>query len=222
MKSHKLFLNKIALPGRLISYGFVKQGEEYRYSAAIMDGELCVNVSVNESGAAEYEILDTATGDEYAIAYDENAVGAYVSKARAECEEIMSDIIFNCFEADIFKSEYTKRVIAYVRERYGTEAEYLWEKAPDNAIFRYSKTGKWYAALLTVRRNRLGMDSDDTVEIIDLKEEPENILRLVDGKKYFNGFHMNKKHWYTICLDGSVPIDEVYKRIDKSYKLICK
>jgi predicted DNA-binding protein (MmcQ/YjbR family) len=47
----------------------------------------------------------------------------------------------------------------------------------------------------------------------------EEIDVVVDGKKYYPGYHMNKKHWVTICLDGSVPIEEVFRRIDESYGL---
>ena len=36
------------------------------------------------------------------------------------------------------------------------------------------------------------------------------------------GWHMNKKHWYTICLNGSVPICEILSRIDASYQLAKK
>jgi len=34
------------------------------------------------------------------------------------------------------------------------------------------------------------------------------------------GYHMNKKHWNTILLDGSVPDKEVFSWIDHSYDLI--
>jgi len=33
---------------------------------------------------------------------------------------------------------------------------------------------------------------------------------------------MNKKHWYTVCLDGSVNIGEILRRIDESYGLAFK
>ena len=34
------------------------------------------------------------------------------------------------------------------------------------------------------------------------------------------GYHMNKKHWNTVMLDGSVPEKEVFSWIDHSYNLI--
>lgn len=34
------------------------------------------------------------------------------------------------------------------------------------------------------------------------------------------GYHMSKKHWNTVTLDGSIPDDEVRQMIDESYELV--
>jgi predicted DNA-binding protein (MmcQ/YjbR family) len=36
------------------------------------------------------------------------------------------------------------------------------------------------------------------------------------------GYHMNKKHWNTITLDGSIPPKEIFAMIDHSYDLVTK
>jgi len=36
------------------------------------------------------------------------------------------------------------------------------------------------------------------------------------------GYHMNKKHWNTIILDGSIPDDEIFVLINDSYELVIK
>jgi len=41
-------------------------------------------------------------------------------------------------------------------------------------------------------------------------------------KNYYPGWHMNKKSWYTIVLNGSVPNDELRERITESYELAGK
>ena len=122
----------------------------------------------------------------------------------------------------MFKSEQAKSVITYVRNTYGDELEYLWKKFPDNAVVRRKDNQKWYAALLTVSRRKLGIDSDEMIEILDLRMKPEDIETIVDNKKYFPGYHMNKKHWITICLDGTLLIEEICSKIDDSYKLALK
>lgn len=121
-----------------------------------------------------------------------------------------------------WKNDHTKKVIKYVRQTYGDELEFLWPKFPNNAIWRRKDSGKWYAALLSVSKKKLGIESDDIVEIIDLRMEPEMLSFLVDNKKYYPGYHMNKKHWCTIILDGSVSLEEIYARIDESFLLARK
>lgn len=108
-------------------------------------------------------------------------------------------------------------MITYVKERYGDEPEFLWAKFAGNAVFRHKENKKWYGVLLTVSKNKLGLESKEKVEIIDLKILPEDSEKLVDNEKYFLSYHMNKKHWFTIILDGSVPIERIFEFIDESY-----
>ena len=34
------------------------------------------------------------------------------------------------------------------------------------------------------------------------------------------GYHMNKEHWNTVILNGTVPKEEIEKMIDTSYSLV--
>ena len=95
----------------------------------------------------------------------------------------------------------------------------MWKRSPDNAILRRRDTAKWYAAILTVAKSKLGLDSDDAAEIINLRVKPEKMGELLKNDNYYPGWHMNKKSWYTIILDGSVDTEEVYRRVDESYLL---
>lgn len=54
-------------------------------------------------------------------------------------------------------------------------------------------------------------------EIIDLRIEPDVLDKLADGSRYFRGYHMNKKSWITMILDGSVSFSEITERLDASY-----
>ena len=68
-------------------------------------------------------------------------------------------------------------------------------------------------------KSKLGIDSDEIVDIIDLRILPKDIEKVVDNEKYFLGYHMNKQHWFTIILDGSVPIEKIFEFIDMSYNI---
>lgn len=71
-------------------------------------------------------------------------------------------------------------------------------------------------------KEKLGLQTDEIVEIIDLKLQPERIERIIDKERYFPGWHMNKKNWYTMILDNSVATEEICKKIDESYQLAIK
>lgn len=122
----------------------------------------------------------------------------------------------------IFKSELAQAVIKYVKEKYNGELEFLWEKFPQNAIWRNQRNRKWYGALLVVEKKKIGMSEEGEVEIIDVLAEPEKIAAMVDGEKYLAGYHMNKKHWLTLKLDGCVSEEEICDLIDKSYQLAAR
>ena len=98
----------------------------------------------------------------------------------------------------------------------------MWKSSPQNAIVRRQDNKKWYAVLLTIPRHKLGLNGDDKIEIIDLRLKKEDVSAVVDNRRIFPGFHMNKQHWITICLDGSVALEEIFRRIDESYLLANK
>ncbi|MDC7994077.1 MmcQ/YjbR family DNA-binding protein [Altibacter sp. HG106] len=56
----------------------------------------------------------------------------------------------------------------------------------------------------------------------NLKCDPERSLELreaYDGL-IIPGYHMNKKHWNTVTLEGAIPAELLYELIDHSYQLI--
>jgi len=56
---------------------------------------------------------------------------------------------------------------------------------------------------------------------INLKCSPEYALNLRNIYPQITpGYHMNKKHWNTVLIDGKIPDEEIYKLIDLSYDLV--
>lgn len=216
-----LFKNRKPHTAKLLAYGFVCEGGEYLYETEIAQNQFCLTVRV-ANGAVTTQVVDNASGEEYVLYRAAGAVGAFVGMVRAAVEAVLADIAATCFEPNVFKTVMAQRLIAHVRETYGDELEFLWEKFPDNAVWRRRDTGKWYAALLTVAGNKIGLNSPEKIEILDLRLEPETLAALIDNTHYFPGYHMNKKHWYTVCLDGSVAFEELCERIDTSYRLAKK
>lgn len=218
--TEKFFANKSPVDGELEKYSFVLRDGKYFYTAEILDGQMTLTVSIDGKGDIDTEVTDAATGDIYTLYLVEGATGSFVAEVRVACETALADIAAKCYRCEIYRENQTKAVVEYVRERYGDELEFLWND--DNAVWRRKDNNKWYGAILSVSRRKFGQNSDERAEVIDLRATPEEIDGLADGVKYFRGYHMNKKHWLTMILDGSVELEEVCRRIDESYLLAAK
>ncbi|MBP5654075.1 MAG: MmcQ/YjbR family DNA-binding protein [Clostridiales bacterium] len=112
-----------------------------------------------------------------------------------------------------------KNITDYIKARYDVSPEYPWEKYDDNAVFRHLDNRKWFALIMDVGRDKLGLEGEDTVSVINLKIN-DVILRdmLIAQDGIMPAYHMNKLHWITVLLDGTVPQDQVEGLIEVSYK----
>lgn len=57
----------------------------------------------------------------------------------------------------------------------------------------------------------------DTFASFKVKCDPESVIGLLER---FVGFHMNKKYWNTVMIDGSVSDEKALEWIDHSYDLV--
>ena len=210
--------NKKINYGKLLKYGFVKEDEYYIYKSRICDDKFEVIVKVLDSKMTS-KLVDIENNDEYILVDIQDSVGEFVGNVRENYENELKKIIAECTEKDVFKNNQTKDVIKYVKEKYEDDLEFLWEKFDDNAIIRNKINNKWYVLILTVSERKLGIDSDNVIEIIDLRYQKDTIKSFVDNKKIFLGYHMNKNSWITIKLDNSVENEEIFELIDNSYNL---
>lgn len=202
---------------KLISFGFSDGDKELVYRKKIADGQMDMRVCVKD-GRIFSEVYDCDTGDEYTLHAVDGTSGEFVGRVRRDFEKVLSDIAERCCEDEAFHSDNARLLREYARNRYGTELEFLWDRLPDAAVLRRSDNKKWYAVLMTVKGEKLGL-SQALTEIIDVRALPEEIDSAVDGENYFRGYHMNKKHWLTLRLDGTVGFKEIVSRLDESYLL---
>lgn len=178
--------------------------------------EMCVTV---ENSKITSRLFDLLNGDEYILVDIQDSTGEFVRKVREEYENELKNIIEKCTIPNVFKSEQAKEVIKYVKDIYNDDLEYLWKKFPENAVWRNKKNKKWYGASLIISERKFELDSDKIIDIIDLRYPKYKIKEIINNKKIFAGYHMNKDNWITIKLDGSVKIEKIFELIDKSYNL---
>jgi len=82
---------------------------------------------------------------------------------------------------------------------------------PDNIVFKVG--GKMFALAAL----------DAVPPAVNLKCDPDLALELRDRYEQVRpGYHMNKKHWNTVELDGVIPEKEIRKMVDHSYDLVVR
>ena len=108
---------------------------------------------------------------------------------------------------------------AYIRNHYATLPDYPWADTPRAAVFRHAGNRKWFALMMEVPREKLGLPGTEKLDIVNFKCDPILISSLRGETGIFPAYHMNKASWITAALDGSVPAETIELLLDVSYEL---
>ena len=99
-----------------------------------------------------------------------------------------------------------ERYRSYCLEKNGVTEEFPF----DNNTLVFKVMGKMFA-----------LTNVNSFTSINIKCDPEEAILLRETYDVVQpGYHMNKKHWNTVLMDGSVPDKLVFSWIDKSYVLV--
>lgn len=204
---------------KAIDYGFVEDGEVWNYSCQILQGDFSMTVSITPDNVS-FQVFDQETCDLYPQVHMESMRGSFVGSVREACLEILYQIRKACFDVQDFICPQTKRIMAQVQEKYGSQLEYLWEKSPDTAVLRHEGNQKWYAVLMRIPWDRLEKGREGLVEAVNLKHD--QVADLLSKKGIYPAFHMNKRYWLSLALDDSLQDEEVLELIERSWNLTVK
>ncbi len=116
-------------------------------------------------------------------------------------------------------NSFRKEIFAFVENEHGTLPEYLFDSMEDCAVLRHRENNKWYGVIMNISRIKLGLEGDGNIDIINLKCDPVIQSSLIMGGGVYPAYHMNKKLWISVLLDGSVEMDQIIFLIEMSYEL---
>lgn len=109
-------------------------------------------------------------------------------------------------------------VFDYIKKKYHVLPEYPWRKYDSNAVFRHTDNKKWFALVMDVQSHKLGLPGSEYIDAVNLKIDDiffRDIIIKEDG--IMPAYHMNKMHWITVLLNGTVPEKRVLELIDMSF-----
>ncbi|MCH5198423.1 MAG: MmcQ/YjbR family DNA-binding protein [Oscillospiraceae bacterium] len=102
-------------------------------------------------------------------------------------------------------------------EKYGVEADYPFSTAPSFPVLRHKDNNKWFALIMDVPREKLGLRGEERVDIINIKlADPFFADFIIQQEGFFKGYHQSG-NWVSILLDGTVSFEEVCRMIDESF-----
>ena len=83
---------------------------------------------------------------------------------------------------------------------YGTLPDYPFEEDFETAVFRHADNRKWYAIVMRVSRRKFGFESDEVIDVVNLKQPTEMFGSFGAGDGVYPAYHMNKLHWISVLL----------------------
>lgn len=112
-----------------------------------------------------------------------------------------------------------KAVLNHVAKTFDIQPDYPWIKFPKYAVLRDPGSEKWFGIVMNVPKEKLGLAGEGEVDILDVKCDPDKAGSLRQMEGILPGYHMNKEHWISVVLDGSVATEHIHELIQDSYEL---
>ena len=112
-----------------------------------------------------------------------------------------------------------QQVFEYVKKTYKIKPDYPFPIAPSYPVLRHPDNRKLFALIMDVPRNRLGLDGEEQVDILNLKCSAALSGSLREQPGILPAYHMHRDSWVTVLLDGTVPVEDICPLIDLSFTL---
>lgn len=93
-----------------------------------------------------------------------------------------------------------EEVLTHCLNTYATPPDYPFDDWMESAVLRHTYNRKWYAIVMRVSRRKLGLNSDEEVDVVNLKLPTEMFGSFGATDGVYPAYHMNKLHWISVIL----------------------
>lgn len=107
--------------------------------------------------------------------------------------------------------------LEYCQTTYSTEPDYPFEEDFETAVLRHGDNRKWFAIVMKVPRRKFGFDSDEVIDVVNLKLPLELFGSFDRSEGVYPAYHMNKLHWISVLLPD-VTADALEFLVNASYE----
>lgn len=110
-----------------------------------------------------------------------------------------------------------QQFLEYCLDTYSTSPDYPFDDLFETAVFRHGDNRKWYALVMKVSRRKFGFDSDEVIDVVNLKLPAEMFGSFGKADGVYPAYHMNKLHWISVLLPNA-PDDVVEFLVNASFE----
>ena len=110
-----------------------------------------------------------------------------------------------------------QQFLSYCLDTYGTSPDYPFDEDFETAVLRHTYNRKWYAIVMRVSRCKFGLESDEVIDVVNLKLPTEMFGSFGAADGVYPAYHMNKLHWISVLLPDA-PDDVVQFLVNVSFK----
>ena len=110
-----------------------------------------------------------------------------------------------------------QQFLEYCLNTYSTSPDYPFDEDFETAVLRRADNRKWYAIVMRVSRSKFGLDSDEVIDVVNLKLPTEMFGSFGAADGVYPAYHMNKLHWISVLLPDA-PDDVVQFLVNVSFE----
>lgn len=115
----------------------------------------------------------------------------------------------------------------------GVTHDHPWKSNPTYTVYRHSDNKKWLALVFDATKEQLlklkledntvrEYADGERIDVVNLKLDPEMIEDVIKTPGIFPAFHMSRRYWVTVMLDGTVDVKALAPLVEMSYILTMK
>ena len=224
----EIFARSIPDFAKLVKFGFVKNGSKYSFSGKFLNGDFTADVVVTSGGDVSASVFDVQAGERYLPLRAKSRQSAFVNEVRESYRAFLREIKNACFVPQPFLTDQANRIAREAEKLFGDKIDFPFSTAPTYGVFRNPENRKWYGIIMNIPKSKIensgraaSLSAEEAiVEVINVKIDPEKSIELKKRRGFYDAYHMSKKNWITIALDGSVSDGLIVDLLKKSRALV--
>lgn len=112
-----------------------------------------------------------------------------------------------------------EEIESHIQNTYGVFPDYPWDSSPYHAVYRHKENKKWFALVMKIPKQKMGILEEGTVDVMNVKCDPVLLGSFLSQPGFYPAYHMNKANWISVLLDGSAEENSMKMLLEMSFDL---